>query len=411
MRRWGQRAAGVLAAAALWGATACGAAGGAGPKPAAAPNPTAARQIAARDNRLGFALLRQLDAGPTAGNIVVSPPSLAVDLAMLDNGARGTTAAEIAQVLHTRDLGSRRVNADNAALLAALDAPGRGITLALANSLWVNSRVHLVDTFLHTNARYYGAQVAAIDFQSPSGVRRINAWVDAQTGGRIPTLVRHLPATGVLELLQALYFQGTWRTAFNPRDTHPGPFTEADGQSVTLPLMHRTGTFPYAQVSGTQVIALPYGGGRFRMEIALPAGGATLPTDLGQAWAGWQTALRPGRVALTMPRFTLETSQELAGPLAALGMADAFGAAANFSGLCPTGMACQVSDVRQKTELAVDEAGTTAAAATAVGVTTAVATAPQPAVTMTVNRPFLCAIVDQETGAVLFLGQIRVLGA
>ena len=403
--RWGRFGTVALAVAAVGTVVACGAV----PLPrngsSAPADPAAARQIAAADNQLGFALLNRLDASPAAGNVFLSPPSLAIDLSMLADGARGATAAQMARVLHTAGLDRGAVNAGNAALLGALRSPGKGVTLNVANSLWANGHVALLPAFLQTGSRDYGAQVRAVNFSDPATVGEINRWVDQRTSGKIPTLIHRLPANGVLMLLNAVYFQGAWQSAFNPQSTHAGTFTDGGGQAVTLPMMTQTARFPYYTGPGYQVVSLPYGDGRFSMEIAMAQPDHNLPADLGAAWTAWQQDLQPHQVAVTLPRFTLQETNSLAGPLAALGMADAFSPQADFSGLCPPQLTCTVSQVVQKTLLKVDEAGTTAAAATGIGVVTAVAVAP--AAVMDINRPFLCAIVDHQTGAVLFIGQVQ----
>ncbi len=405
MPGWKRGCMAALVGGVAWASAACGAGPPAG-RVATPADPAAARTIATADNALGFALLRGLTAASPAENVFISPPSLAIDLSMLYTGARGQTAAEMARVLHLGTLGPAQVEAGNAALLGALENPGKGITLDIANSLWARAGVQLAPAFLRTDARAYGAKVASVPFSSPQAVREINAWVDQNTAGNIPTLVQRLPADGVLELLDAVYFQGTWQTAFNPADTRPGPFTVPGGGTVTVPLMARSGVLPYYQGPGYQVAALPYAGGRFRMEVVLPAPGAPMPQDVAGAWTDWQSRLQPRTVALTLPRFTLTDTSNLGGQLADLGMAGAFSSQADFSGLCTGAVGCRISSVLQKTALQVDEAGTTAAAATAIGVTTAVAVQTPPAVRMDVNRPFLCALVDQTTGAVLFIGVV-----
>ncbi len=399
----------ALAVAVLGGAAACGAVPVAPNAPGRSASPALAGPVAAADNQLGFGLLQQLTAGGRTGNVFISPPSLAIDLSMLYNGARGDTAAQMAHVLHVQGLGMAAVNGGNAALLAALTAPGGGVTLDIANSLWANAGVALLPAFLQTNALYYNAKLATVDFRNPGTAGEINGWVDQHTAGKIPTLVGQLPANGVLMLLNAVYFQGKWQTAFTAADTRPGTFTDRGGRAESLPMMSRTGPIAYAQVPAGQLASLPYAGGRFSMEILLPGPGGGLPTDIATAWAGWQAQLQPHQVALTLPRFTIRDTDQLAAPLGALGMADAFTAQADFSGLCPAG--CDVSSVVQKTFLQVDETGTTAAAATSIGITaTAVALPPQ-AIPMDVDRPFFCAIVDHQTGAVLFLGDIQALNA
>ncbi|HTY09224.1 MAG TPA: serpin family protein, partial [Candidatus Edwardsbacteria bacterium] len=121
-------------------------------------------------------------------------------------------------------------------------------------------------------------------------------------------------------------------------------------------------------------------------------------------WARWTAAMERRSGDLALPRFTIEYQDELSRPLAKLGMARAFGDRADFSGISRAGLA--ISEVRHKTFLTVDEEGTEAAAVTSVGLRTTAVVIEPPPFAMTVDHPFVLAITDQATGAILFLGVI-----
>ncbi len=397
-----------LPAPAPSGVGAAGPAGASGTSRTAAMPAASSGQIATADNALGFSLLTRLAQAAPTGNVFLSAPSLALDLGMLFNGARGATATAMARTMDLGALDAAQVNAGNAALLHSLQGSGSGVTLDVADALWANRDLRLVPAFLRTAQADYGASVSQANFASPSTAGQINAWVDARTHGKIPSIVGEIPANTALMLLNAVYFKGAWAAPFNPARTRTATFTTAGGAALPVPLMSHTGIYPYAQGKGFQAISLPYAGGRFSMEIVLPTAGlAGIRAALPSTWSGWQSALKPQDGTIELPRFTLTYSQQLASALSALGMGPAFSSHADFSGLCGRATGCQVSSVIQKTYLHVDEQGTTATAATSIGVTTAVAIAQHPRFVMDVNHPFLCAIIDDATGLVLFAGYVN----
>ncbi len=381
---------------------------------ASSPNPTLSatgsasspqsEAVVAGDNALGFALLAGLVQSNPGGNVLLSPPSLAFNLAMVYNGAGGATKEALARVLGVGTLSAEEINTANAAILGELEHPGQGITLDIADSLWSNDSFSIPSSFVHTSESYYQAQVYKADFANPVVVAQINAWVSAHTGNRIPTMLQTIPGNTVLMLLNALYFHGSWAAAFDSTQTRSATFTSPAG-SLTIPMMSRTGLYAYGSTSGVQVVSLPYAGDTFRMDIILPQPGSSLPTaDLGTDWSQWTSNLRTEEGTVELPRFTISYSTELESALQALGMGLAFSSEANLQGICGASVGCQISTVEQKTYLSVDEQGTTAAAATGTGIT--ITAVMQPVFTFVANRPFLCAIVNNHTGMIVFLGAV-----
>jgi serine protease inhibitor len=313
----------------------------------------------------------------------------------------------MAQALDLGTLSLQTLNTDNAALEAALIDPDPAVTLTLANSLWIDERTYPVNpTFTQADETYYGATVGDLS-GAPANV---NAWADAETHGLIPQILPpDLPPSAfkVAIIANTLYFKGKWTTAFDPSQTDAGVFTLGGGSEVSADLMHQAGTFPYLEStfngSGFQAIRLPYGDGRLGMLIVLPQAG----TPIGPFIAGvtlqdltrWIAGLQPAAVSIALPRFSAQYSHNLVPALTSLGMGVAFlPNVADFNALAPL---AYVSAVFHSTVVEVDESGTTAAAATAIPITTAVA--PE-SITMTMDRPFLYAIEDKSTGELLFIG-------
>jgi serine protease inhibitor len=357
--------------------------------------------IVAADNAFGLNVLNNLIAGST-DNIAISPISLSLALHILYNGAAGTTQQAMAQTLQLGDISAQKLNSDNAALQASLTNPDPKVQLTIANSLWINlSSSPVLPSFTQMDETYYGATLGDLS-GAPANV---NAWVAEKTGGLIADILPPLPPPGgykVAVIANALYFKGEWTTAFDLGQTAVAAFTLSNGAETSAEMMHQTGTYAYLQGANFQAIRIPYGQGRLNMLIVLPDPGTTMSRFVAgitnELLTNWDAEFQNSLVSIALPRFTSTYSKSLPSALTSLGMGIAFGQSADFSTLAP---GAYVSDVEHKTVVEVDETGTVAAAATAVGVTTTIAS---PQGTMTMDHPFLYAIQDSQTGELLFIG-------
>jgi serpin B len=286
----------------------------------------------------------------------------------------------------------------------------QGFRLNIVNAIWGQQEYGFLDRFLDTLAENYGAGLRLLDFASaPEEARAvINGWVEEQTEGRIEDLIPEglIDALTRLVLTNAIYFNAAWQHPFSEDLTRDGTFYLPDGGEASVPMMMLTEELGYAAGPGYQVVELPYDGDELSMLILLPdegkleSLGASLDAKL---MDGIVKQLEPTQVALTMPKFEFEASLNLADTLAAMGMPDAFGRAADFSGM--TGSKdLFISAVIHKAFVAVDEAGTEAAAATAVVMKRL--SIPEPPIEVIVDRPFMFLIRDIETGAILFVGRV-----
>jgi serpin B len=345
------------------------------------------------------------------GNLIFSPASISIALAMLYNGASTTTATEIAAALHFT-LPVDRLNAAFDALDLALTTPPPGgdagaFQLSLANATWLQKAFPILPSYLDVLAESYGAGIHTVDFETaPDDARTaINAWVAGQTQGQIPTL---FPAGSIdlstrLVLANAVYFHGDWVTPFKP-DSPKGTF-HAPAGDVSVPMMTGESNAMLWSGSGWNAAALTYQGATTSMILVVPDAGTfdsfegalTADTLAGIVSNGSQAG-----GGVSMPRFKLSLATSLNDTLAALGMPDAFDpATADFSGI-DGARDLSVQTVVHQADIAVDEKGTTAAAATGVGV----GTSSVELNTLTVDRPFLFFIVHQPTGALLFAGRV-----
>lgn len=359
----------------------------------------------------GLDLFRRLaDARPNE-NVIVSPLSAGLAVGMVANGATGATRAGIERALAT-GLELDALNAANASLAEALRT--EDVELAVANSLWARQGVPFLPAFMEQNRRFYGAEVATLDFNSPDAARRINDWASRNTNGRIPEMVRG-PLDGdlILYLMNAVYFKGRWQDEFQPRATRPRVF-HAPGGDVQRPMMQRTGSYGYVAADGIQGVRLPYRGGRFAMYVLVPDAGqplaelrAALTAD---AWHGWSGRFSPREVQVVMPRFRMALESRLNAPLQAMGMADAFDPGrARFGAMLPAEYLARqnahVGEAKQKVFIEVNEEGTEAAAVTGIEMRTT--SAPAPPLELVVDRPFVLVVRDDQTGALLFVGQVN----
>jgi serpin B len=356
------------------------------------------------------------------GNLFYSPYSISLALAMTYAGARGETAEQMAntlQFLLEQESLHPAFNWLDAELArrgeGAEGKDGEGFRLNIVNAIWGQKDYEFLSDFLDVLAENYGAGLRILDFITETEKSRltINEWVYDQTEDRIEDLI---PQGAITEwtrlvLTNAIYFNAAWAYPFDEDMTADGPFYPLDGGKVSVPMMKQTESFGYTEGDGYQAVELPYDGGELSMVILLPETGKFEAFEEGlqaQQISDIISFLQPTEVALTMPRFEFDSEFSLKDTLAEMGMPIAFSGAADFSGM--TGKPeLFISDVVHKAFVAVDEAGTEAAAATAVPMElTAV---PEPPVEVTIDRPFIFLIRDIETGAILFVGRVMNPGA
>jgi serpin B len=409
----------AVVVAAAGGFVASGVSGAAGNRPTAqvavarsAPASATASSPAAAVTAFGVDLMRRLGG---SGNTVFSPYSVATVVAMAGTGASGTTAKQIAHVLHLRatsqiagigKLSGTLAHEQSAAAAGATDGP----QLDLANGLFLQQGFSVVPSFTNTLNSAFGAPPQAVDFeQDPTGATAaINQFVSSHTAGVIPSILSpgELGTSARLALVNAIYLRASWAEPFPDSETAKGAFHAAGG-TRTVSLMYEIDPLRYAKGKGYQAIELPYESSTFALLVLKPSGSeaalerSVTPTLLARA----EAALRPTEVALKMPRFHVSLSAILNPALEALGMPNAFGPSADFSGISSTPLVLSI--VKHDADFTVDEQGTIATAATVGGMTaTAVEVPPKPKVTITLNRPFPFYLIDTKTGAVIFAGRL-----
>ena len=345
-----------------------------------------------------------------SGNLCLSPYSISTALAMTYAGAQGETARQMAQALLFM-LDPARLHPAFAELEAGLKASqDKGdVLMQIANKLWPQVGYPFLETFLALTEAFYGVTIAPLDYRDPEAARlTINAWVEERTHGKIKDLIGPglLSPMTTLVLVNAIYFKGNWAHQFDPQCTEPAPFWKTSADSVEVSMMSQTDSFGYAETADMQILELPYLGEDLVMTLLLPAnpgGLAALEAALTvENLERWTIRLRETEVEVHLPRFKVTGAFELSQALEALGMVDAFGGEADFSGMDGT-RSLFISAVVHQAFVEVNEEGAEAAAATAVLMLRGM---PMPPPVFRADHPFLFLLRDRRTGGILFMGRV-----
>jgi serpin B len=304
-------------------------------------------------------------------------------------------------------LSRSEVAAGNQQLREELVNADKNVRLDIANSLWLRKGVMLRKQFADDCDKYYRASVTTLDFARPSAVTTINDWCSKNTNGRIKQIVSELKPEEFLVLINAVYFKGSWTEEFDPKLTAPREFHMASG-SAQRQMMNREDRFRYREDDAMQAVVLPYGDERLNLYIFLPRdkdGLAKFLTTFDLQPSTF-TGFAEKKGTVVLPRFKIEFEQSLNATLKQLGMGIAFTPGADFSGMVAPPATAAISDVLHKTFVEVNEEGTEAAAVTGVKMMMTAMPRPEDKFSFVCDHPFLCAIRDDVTGSVLFLGAI-----
>ena len=368
-----------------------------------------AEALVAGNNRFALDLFRELSL-QDPDNLFISPWSLSTALGMAWAGARGETADQMAAVLHfpfdresTHPLFGEVIDTLN-----GLQEEGY-LTLHTANALWPTQSYQIRPEYSQILKTHYHAHAETLDYVTATedSRERINDWVGEKTRERIPELIPAgaLDAYTRLVLTNAVYFKGAWLDPFNPDDTRQGVFYAADGEEISIDMMHMSKAFPYYQDADVSLLTLPYHGGQMEAILMLPAEGsladleASLTPDQLFSWLG---SRNKQTVQVTLPRFTLRWKANLVQVLQSMGMQLPFKPQeADFSGIPVVPEELYISGLFHETFLQVNEEGTEAAGSTGVVIGT---TSLPPR--FRADRPFLFLIRDTVTGSLLFLGRV-----
>ncbi|NWF61458.1 MAG: serpin family protein [Fischerella sp.] len=359
------------------------------------------------NTKFGFKLFSEILKQDSDRNIFISPTSVAIALDMTYNGAGGSTQQAMAKALELQGLSVPEINSSNAALKVLLENPDPQVQLSIANSLWANQDVSIKPDFLKITQDFYQAKVTNLNFKDASAPGIINNWVNENTSGKIKKIVENIEPDQVLFLINAVYFKGKWNNEFDKQQTAQYPFYITSGSQKQHPMMSQKDKYNYYENEQFQAVSLPYGKeAKISFYVFLPKQNYNLKSFYqnlnAENWEKWMSQFSQQEGFIRLPRFKMDYEVTLNEALKVLGMGEAFTNQADFSGI---GENLAISDVKHKTFVEVNEEGTEAAATTSVGIVATSLPANEP-FRMIVDRPFFCAIRDNQTGSILFMGSI-----
>ena len=350
-------------------------------------------------------------ANPNMENIVLSPMSLQMALAMVWNGADSETKTAIQKAMGMKDYSKEDVNNYFKKIREAFIETDPTTKLAIANSIWYRENLSVLPDFINLNRVYYNAAIEKVDFTSQQTLDRINNWCSDNTNGLITKMLNEIPADAAMYLLNALYFKGMWSDTygFDKSITVDMPFNKESGDIASVKMMKQNNRLPYYKDKYLSMTSLPYGNGAFSMVLVLPENSVSLDelrkklTEPGY-WENCVKTLYTRDVDLFLPRFKIEYEIELDKTLEQLGMGIAYSNLADFSKISSTPLS--ISKVKQKTFLEVNEEGTEAAAVTSIEMNFTSTGEVNPPAIFCADRPFLFAIQENSSGSILFMGKI-----
>ena len=362
------------------------------------------------ENEFGLELFQKIYAGEDkADNIMVSPLSVSLALAMTYNGANGETKTAMEETLKVYGLSPEEINESYASLVAALKSLDPKVILEIANAIYSREGFPVEQDFITTNQNYYDAKVEALDFGSSQAVNTINDWVADKTHDKIDRIIDNISPNHVMFLLNAIYFKGIWQAEFNEDYTEDLPFYLENGSTVQVPTMQKTESLPYYSNNVFRAVKLAYGVGNYNMFVFLPHEENSVKNIVNELnvdnWKSWMESFTDSvNIDIKLPRLKYKYEIKLNKVLSDMGMGVAFGDSANFTGINKGG-GLKIDYVKHKTFIEVNEKGTEAAAVTVVAFEN---TSVGPSnMQFNVNRPFLYAITEKDTDAILFMGTVK----
>ena len=366
------------------------------------------------DNAFAFEMFREIVKGEEKSeNIMISPLSISLALAMTYNGADGDTRDAMEEVLHLQGFSPDEINSAYQTLINALLSIDPEVIMEIANSIWHRQDFSVREDFINVNKTYYNAEVSGLDFSSPSSVDVINQWVKNMTHDKIEKIIDEIKPEDVMFLINAIYFKGTWKYQFDENNTHDAPFYDESGALLqNVPTMMVKGTISYMQNENFEAVELPYSQGNYNMVILLPWDDGSVDDLLDimndETWKLWMNSFHNvSGMEVFLPKYKFEFEKELKEVLTLMGMGVAFSDQADFSKINPQAP-LTISSVKHKTFIEVNEEGTEAAAVTSVSI---VLLSAEIANEFRADHPFIFVIREKYTGAIMFMGIVADPGA
>jgi len=366
-------------------------------------------KIIAADNQFGFELFQKANASlDEPKNTMISPMSVSLALAMVYNGTAGNTKKQMEDMLHKSNLSPEDINQSYKDLVTALQSHDPKVELSISNAIFYRNSFSVKNDFITTNQNYYQAEVSGLDFsKSTETLNKVNGWVNTKTKGKIDKIIEEVKPEDIMYLLNAIYFNGEWKYSFDTKETADRPFTKEDNTTVQVSTMTIEKPFNYYSNPNFEMLEMPYGSGKYSMLIFLPETDKKVDNLISMMTPdnvdNWISKISEQKKEVFLPKFEFKFDNSLKDELAALGMTDAFNdATANLTGISEAAKLA-ISEVMHKSYIKVDERGTEAAAVT--GITVGVTSMPIDN-SFRVDHPFVFAIREKDTKAILFIGKV-----
>ena len=339
---------------------------------------------------------------------VTSPLSASYLLGMLANGTDGNTHKEILKVMEAGSMTADDINAVYRQLLEKQSRLDSSTVINTANYIAMNRNYHMKNGFASTVKSCYKAAAESLDFSSPEATRHINEWCKEKTSGLIPKIIEETSADDISYIMNAIYFNGTWQSRFDPEMTKKERFQGYTRDIKRADMMHQKDKFMYVAGKDCSAVILPYGNGTFTMTVLLPDEGKSVQDMMqhfnADSFADLLSKAEEYTVDLKLPRFTTETEVQLNGVISQLGAPSVFSAGADFSRFADGSF--HISKMLQKAKIEVNETGTKAAAVTtAIVALTALEPDEPKCVNFHANLPFAYVISERSNGVIFFSGQ------
>jgi len=353
-------------------------------------------------NQFGLKMYGVIQQKNAEKNICVSPFSIRTALSLVANGTAGEDQKEILRALDLSDNDLLTLNEEYLNLSNYLIQADPKITFETANSFWYQNGIKIKTLFRNDLNDYYHAEVFPVDFSSPSTLTLMNNWVSDKTHGKIKEIIKVIPPNTVMNLTNAIYFNGEWTYKFDRKQTKPWYFDKIDRTQVLMTAMRNNQAYRYYEHPSWFGLEMPYGDGTWAMYAFMPHQKVCLDKLTNWLIGNWnqiRTQFKPDKPILVyFPEFKIENDFKLETLLPMLGINRVFEPGANFSRMMNE--PCFISTIIHKTYIDVNEDGTEAA-----GVTSAWAMTGSPS-GLFFDHPFTYVIAERNTGLILFVGQV-----
>ncbi len=361
--------------------------------------------IAKQNNQFAWNMFSYANA--VEGNTIVSPLSASYAVCMTADGANGETRDEIYRAFGFENCNSDDINGYMQKLSSQLMSLDSKTTLAIANSLWYNEKYDIYDSYISNLKTYYDAEVKLL---GPNAVNDINNWCSKKTKGLIKKLLyqEDIPTDIAAILINALYFKGEWKEKFDKKDSFKGDFYTIDNTTSKVDFMSGKKSAGYTEAETFTMASLDFGNRSFSARFILPNEDKTLNDCIEEIkTTGWEQITKGhtyyAKYSLNIPKFTITNNIDMKPIYQEMGITSAFDSSADFSNMSPV-KTLAITSASQSNYFEIDEDGATAASTSSTVTGDLLAIAP-----FSLNRPFIFALTEQSTGAILFIGKIEKL--